>query len=180
MLDFQLDDDIAAQPDGSLISPPAPERKVKALAQGVQCGDYLLAFDFEWARQIIEQFELVPVPRAPSWILGAVNVNGLIVPVVDIANYFSQSATPAQVERGQRLLLGGIAAEDSDNALAIIFSQTPTQLEYDAQPIAAPQALPLRLQEVCRQAAVDDMARTYIEIDPEKLMDALSAELSVI
>ena len=77
-------------------------------------------------------------------------------------------------------MLGGIAAEDADDALAVIFSQTPTQLEYEAQPIAAPQALPVRLQEVCRQAATDDMARTYIEIDPEKLMDALSAELSVI
>jgi chemotaxis signal transduction protein len=177
MLDLQLDN-IGAKLDGSLASPAAVP--AKALAQGVQCGDFLLAFDFKWARQIIEQFELVPVPRAPSWMLGAVNVNGLIVPVIDIANYFSQSAVPAQLQRGQRLLLGGIAAEDADSALAVIFSQTPTQLEYQAKPIAALQDLPVRLQEVCRQAAVDDIGRIYIEIEPEKLMDALSAELSVI
>jgi len=172
MLDLQL--------DGDDVSQAAVPASPKLLAQGVQCGEFLLAFHFQWARQIIEQFQLVPIPRAPSWMLGAVNVNGLIVPVVDLANYFSQSAVPAQLQRGQRLLLGGLQAEDADNALAVVFSQTPTQLEYHPQPIAAPDTLPARLQEVCLAAAMDDQTRAYIEIDPARLMDALSAELSVI
>ena len=150
------------------------------MAQGVQCGEFLLAFPFQWARQIIEQFELVPVPRAPSWMLGAVNVNGLIVPVVDMTKYFSQSAVPAQLQRGQRLLLGGLQAEDADNALAVVFAHSPTQLEYYPQPIAGLDTLPARLQEVCLAAAMDDQSRTYIEIDSTKLMSALSAELSII
>ena len=100
--------------DGEDVSQTAVPGDTKSMAQGVQCGEFLLAFPFQWARQIIEQFELVPVPRAPSWMLGAVNVNGLIVPVVDMTKYFSQSVVPAQLERGQRLLLGGlqVAAED--------------------------------------------------------------------
>ncbi len=172
MLDLQLDDQDA--PRAAL---PAP---AKRLAQGLHCGEFLLAFQFQWARQIIEQFELVPVPRAPSWMLGAVNANGLIVPVVDLDNYFSQRAAPAQLQRGQRLLLGGLVAEDADNALAVVFTQTPTQLDYHPQPIAMPDALPARLQEVCVAVAFDDLARSYIEIDLAKLMDAMSAELSVI
>lgn len=172
MLDLLLDGEGTAQ-----AGVPA---QAKVLAQGVQCGDFLLAFHFQWARQIIEQFDLVPVPRAPAWMLGAVNVNGLIVPVVDLDNYFAQSAVPAQLQRGQRLLLGGLQAEDADSALAVVFSQTPTQLEYHAQPIAAPNDLPTRLQEVHLGMATDDQSRTYIEIDPAKLMDALSAELSII
>lgn len=172
MLDLQLDGE-------NVLQSAAPE-KAKLLAQGVQCGEFSLAFNFQWARQIVEQFELVPVPRAPPWMLGAVNVNGLIVPVVDIANYFSQSAAPAQLQRGQRLLLGGLQAEDADSALAVVFSQTPTQLEYFPQPVAQLETLPSRLQEVCLAAAIDDQSRIYIEIDPSKLMDAMSAELSVI
>ena len=152
----------------------------KQLAQGVQCGVLSLAFNFDWARQIVDQFELVPVPRAPSWVLGAVNVNGLIVPVVDLANYFSASGLPAQLARGQRLLVGGVQAEDTEAALALVFSLTPVQLEYTPQPLPELQSLPARLQEVCRGAASDDQGRLYIEIDPERLMDALSAELSVI
>ena len=172
MLDLPFDDE-----DVSQAAVPAD---TKSLAQGVQCGEFLLAFHFQWARQIIEHFELVPVPRAPSWMLGAVNVNGLIVPVVDMATYFSQSAVPAQVQRGQRLLLGGLQVEDADNALAVVFAHSPTQLEYYPQPIAQLDTLPTRLQEVCLAAAMDDQSRTYIEIDSNKLMDALSAELSII
>ena len=171
MLDLQLDGADAVQP-----ATPAS----KLLAQGVQCGRYLLAFNFDWARQIVDEYELVPVPRAPAWVLGAVNVNGLIVPVIDIENYFSESTTPAQSVRGQRLLLGGIEAEDAEGALALVFSQTPTQLEYEPQTLADPSALPLRLQEVCKGVVGADQGKTYMEIDPQRLMDALAAELSII
>ena len=180
MLDLQLDGDGAVSVPPFETQAESPAHVTKQLAQGVQCGTLSLAFGFDWARQIVDQFELVPVPRAPSWVLGAVNVNGLIVPVVDLANYFSGSETPAQLERGQRLLVGGVQAEDADAALALVFSLSPVQLEYTAQPLAELQALPARLQEVCRGGASDDQGRLFIEIDPERLMDALSAELSVI
>ena len=171
MLDLQPDSGYAAQPAG---------HASKQLAQGVQCGHYLLAFNFDWARQIVDEFDLVPLPRAPAWVLGAVNVNGLIVPVVDIANYFSESSAPAQVLRGQRLLVGGVQAEDAESALAIVFSQTPVQLEYDAQPRTDPAALPQRLQEVSKGIASAGHGKSYIEIDTQKLMAALAAELSII
>lgn len=171
MLDLQLSDDDVAPPTGTA---------AMQLAQGVQCGKYLLAFSFDWARQIVDEFDLVPVPRAPSWVLGAVNVNGLIVPVVDLDNYFSENISPAQLQRGQRLLLGGVQAEDAENALAIVFSQTPAQLEYDAQPLTDQAGLPLRLQEVCKGVASAELGKLYIEIDLQRLMDALAAELSVI
>ncbi len=171
MLDLQPEGGDTAQPAG-----PAS----KLLAQGVQCGKHLLAFNFDWARQIVDEFDLVPLPRAPAWVLGAVNVNGLIVPVVDIDNYFSENTTPAQLQRGQRLLLGGVQAEDAENALAIVFSHTPAQLEYEAQPLTGHEVLPARLQEVCKGVAIDGQGKPYIEIDPQRLMNALAAELSII
>ena len=158
----------------------ASSRTPKSLAQGVQCGAFALAFGFDWASQIVDQFELVPIPRAPAWVLGAANVSGLIVPVVDVANYFSESAAPAQLQRGQRLLIGGVQNEDSDSAFAVVFSQTPVQLEYEAQPFDDLDALPLRLQEVCKGIVHGEKGVTYFEIDPQRLMNALSAELSVI
>ena len=171
MLDLQPDSGDAAQ---------SAVHASKLLAQGVQCGQYLLAFNFDWARQIVDEFDLVPLPRAPAWVLGAVNINGLIVPVIDIDNYFSESSAPAQVQRGQRLLLGGVQAEDAESALAIVFSQTPAQLDYDAQPLTDLSALPLRLQEVCKGLAMTEQGKSYIEIDPQRLMHALTAELSII
>ena len=171
MLDLPLDNAEAVQPAG---------QTSKLLAQGVQCGKYALAFNFDWARQIVDEFDMVPLPRAPSWVLGAVNVNGLIVPVVDIGNYFSEDSSPSQLQRGQRLLLGGVQAEDAEGALAIVFSQTPAQLEYEAQPLTDAATLPARLQEVCKGFASTEQGKIYIEIDPQRLMDALAAELSII
>ena len=152
----------------------------KLLAQGVQCGRYSLAFSFDWARQIVDDFELVPVPRAPGWVLGAVNINGLIVPVIDVDCYFSASDAPSQRQRGQRLLLGGVQAEDAEGALAIVFSQTPVQLEYHALPVTEPAVWPQRLQEVCKGIACTEHGKSFIEIDAEKLMAALAAELLII
>ena len=178
MLDLPLEAGVPAnvvELSGAYTLPAA-----RKLAQGVHCGDFSLAFGFDWARQIVDQIELVPLPRAPSWVLGAVNVNGLIVPVVDLSNYFSEAKVPAQLLRGQRLLVGGIQDEDAESAIAVVFSQTPAQLDYVTGPWLDVDALPARLQEVCSGAAQGDQSQTYVEIDPHKLMDALSAELSVI
>lgn len=156
------------------------EDSVKQLAQGIVCGNWSLAFTFTWARQIVEGFEVVALPRAPGWVLGAVNINGAIVPIVDLGNYFSESIQPAQAERGQRLLVGGIQAEDAEAALAVVFSQTPVQLEYLTEPIKQRELLPSRLVDVCRGIAKGDSGKEYLEIDVERLMGALSIELSFI
>lgn len=113
--------------------------------------------------------------------LGAVNINGSIVPVVDLANYFAQSTQPAQPQRGHRLLVGGIQAEDAEAALAVVFTHTPVQLEYTMQNlgVGGDKLLP-RLLEVCSGTASDDQGNQYFEIDSERLMDALSVELSLI
>ena len=77
-------------------------------------------------------------------------------------------------------MVGGVLAEDAEAALALVFSLTPVQLEYTPQPLQELQGLPARLQEVCKGGASDDQGRLFIEIDPDRLLDALSAELSVI
>ncbi len=159
---------------------PSTQNSVKQLAQGVACGSWSLAFTFAWARQIVEGFEVVALPRAPGWVLGAVNINGAIVPIVDLGNYFSESVEPAQAERGQRLLVGGIQAEDAEAALAVVFSQSPVQLEYLTEPIKHRELLPSRLMDVCLGIAKDDSGKEYLEIDVERLMGALSIELSII
>ena len=150
------------------------------LAQGIMCGRLSLAFTFDWARQIVDSYELVPLPRAPGWVLGAVNINGAIVPVVDLDNYFFQTVQPAQAERSQRLLVGGTNSEDTEAAFAVVFSQTPVQLEYSTTRIGNHEALPPRLLDVCRGLAQDDQGKKYLEIDPEQLVDAMSIELAVI
>ena len=76
-------------------------------AQAIECGRWSLALGFYWANTIIDQFQLVPIPRAPAWLIGAVNHDGGIVPVVDLAAYFEPGKSATSIDRHQRLLVGG-------------------------------------------------------------------------
>ena len=78
------------------------------------------------------------------------------------------------------MLVGGIQAEDAEEALAIVFSQTPAQLEYEASSMVDIEGLPQRLQDVCKGVVRIEQSKVYFEIDPKLLMNALSAELSII
>jgi hypothetical protein len=39
---------------------------VEEAAQGIQCGVLSLAFPNAWARSIVEEFSVTPVPNAPA------------------------------------------------------------------------------------------------------------------
>ncbi len=150
------------------------------LAQGIVCGSWALALSFDWARQIVEEFEATAVPKSPTWLVGAANVEGNILPVVDLAIYFSPTTANLSVSPHQRLLVGGLNAAGSDDAIALIFNGLPQQLNYDAQPLTYAGALPPKLREVCDAVASDATGRNFLEINVDKLMAALADELSLL
>jgi chemotaxis signal transduction protein len=152
---------------------------VTKLAQGIVSGPWALAFSFDWARQIVESFELSAVPKAPSWLMGATNVDGNILPVIDLAQYFSpEIAVPSA--HHQRLLIGGINAIGSDDAVALVFSGLPQQLRYVSQQLTYASALPPKLSEMCDGVAQDASGRNFLEINVDRLIAILSDELSLL
>ena len=152
------------------------------LAQGVICGHWALAFSFDWARHIVESFEVSAIPKSPNWLLGSANVDGSIVPVVDLALYFGTPAgtapsTPAAPK--QRLLVGRLASQDAGEALALVFTGLPQQLKYLPAPLTDAGALPARLREVCEGMARDASGRDFLEINTQMLKAILADELSL-
>lgn len=152
------------------------------LAQGIICGHWALAFSFDWSRHIAERFEVSAIPRSPHWLLGSANVDGSIVPVVDLALYFGTSAgaapsAPAAPQR--RLLVGRLASQDADEALALAFTGLPQQLKYVTAPLTYAGALPARLREVCDGIARDASGRDFLEINTQTLKAILADELSL-
>lgn len=159
------------------------------LAQGIICGHWALAFSFDWARHIVESFEVSAIPKSPNWLLGAANVDGSIVPVVDLALYFGASAgtapsfvsapsAPASAQK-QRLLVGRMASQDAGEALALVFTGLPQQLKYLPAPLADAGALPVGLREVCEGTARDASGRDFLEINTQTLKAILADELSL-
>jgi len=147
-------------------------------AQGIQCGSLNLAFSFAWARSIVEDFSLTPVPNAPAWLVGAANVEGEIVPVFDLASWAGDGASDAlHTESGAgraRLLVGGFG----DERAAIVFSGSARMVRYapDSQKIAAGSALTPRLSAVML-AASETTPRHWV-LDARQLLDQLAAELA--
>lgn len=150
------------------------------LAQGILCGTWALAFPFDWARQIVDDFELSPIPKAPAWLLGAANVDGNILPVIDLGVYLGLTA--ASSPQRKRLLIGGsidISATDSTgDAICLAFEGLPQQLGYEPRALTYAGALPARLREMCIGVGSNAAGHEFLEIDAARLLAALSDELS--
>ena len=109
-----------------------PEQSQIQRVQAIRCGPYWLGFVYGWARAVVEDAPITPVPNAPDWLLGAANVAGHIVPVVDLASWAgaAPNATPNATPNtgGARLLLGGQGADQ----LALRFDGLPQPLLWQS------------------------------------------------
>lgn len=150
------------------------------LAQGIVCGSWALAFSYEWSRQIVEEFELSPIPKAPNWLLGSANIEGNIVPVIDLSVYFSPTTSQLHASTSQRLLVGGMTDTGADEPVAFVFVGLPQQLNYEPQELTYGGALPNQLREVCDGIANDASGRNFLEINIDRLMAVLADELSLL
>lgn len=150
------------------------------LAQGILCGAWALAFPFDWARQIVDDFDLSPIPKAPVWLIGATNVDGNILPVVDLKIYLGLSSNTGGTK--QRLLIGGMlqqaSADRAGDAIAIAFDGLPQQLRYEPRKLTYASALPPRLRELCVGIGHNATGHEFLEIDDQRLMAVLSDELA--
>ncbi len=149
--------------------PEGEAHKPAHTAHVVTCGRWSLAFGIRWINVLIDDFELVPVPGAAPWLIGAVNVEGAIVPVADLAAYFEPALPPQAISRHHRLMLGGRRENSNEDAVALLFSGLPTQLEYDRKPLDLSQELPERLREIC----FGKVGEATFEIKTDELLSAL-------
>ncbi len=152
------------------------------LAQGILCGSWALAFPFDWARQIVDVFELSPIPKSPAWLIGAANVDGNILPVVDLNTYLGAGSASASAARQKRLLIGGVStdasADSTGDAIAIAFEGLPQQLAYEPRALTYAGALPPRLRELCVGVGSNAAGHEFLEIDAQRLLAILSDELA--
>lgn len=56
-------------------------------------GDQLYALDILRIKEVIRPQKLTPVPKAPRFVEGVINLRGVVIPVVDLRRRFDQSNT---------------------------------------------------------------------------------------
>ncbi len=110
----------ACAPDS--VALPAIEAGTRAeRAQAVRCGSRWIAFPYGWARSAVEHVPLSRVPGAPTWLAGAANVEGRIVPVIDLLAWSLPGQALDAEAKGVRLLVGG----DGEDTVAVLFEGLP-------------------------------------------------------
>lgn len=140
-------------------------------AQGVRCAGWALAFNHGWARCIVEQPVITPVPHAPAWLHGAMAFDGRIIPVIDPARYIDPAAGPAASAATMAL----VGASD-DAVVALLFSGTPAQV----RPVPGePPDVPAVLAPHVLGRAVDAQGQPWALIDAPALTQAWSATLAL-
>ncbi len=113
--------------------------------------------------------------------MGGTNIDGNILPVIDLARYLG-TAPVQSTARQQRLLIGGLSnalsTDTTGDAVALMFEGMPQQLSYEPKELSYASALPLRLRELCSTVGINAAGQEFLEIDAQKLLTALSDELS--
>lgn len=152
---------------------------MECVAYRVACGPWLLAFDLAWTTGISETFSLHPVPRAPVWLVGCTNADGLLVPVVDMLLLLDpHGGSTALSRRGKgRLVLGSHSPGDNEETLGLLFAELPQQISYAPMPIPSDPPLPPALQSVVGGAALSPDGHMALEIDTRSLVDLCVGQL---
>jgi len=83
-----------------------------ALRQEIQLacfrvGSELYALDIMRIKEIIRPQKLTPVPKAPSFIEGVINLRGVVIPVADLRKRFEQTVT--ETHRKNRIVICSLA-----------------------------------------------------------------------
>jgi purine-binding chemotaxis protein CheW len=70
-------------------------------------GDEMYALDIMRIKEIIRPQKLTPVPKAPRFIEGVINLRGVVIPVVDLRKRFDQPG--ATIDRKTRVIICALA-----------------------------------------------------------------------
>jgi chemotaxis signal transduction protein len=159
-------DELAPEPPAAL---PEPELE---RAQAVRCGSRWIAFPYGWARAAVDHVELSAVPGAPAWLAGAANVEGQILPVLDLAAWLAPGSFVDAAAKDARLLVGG----HGDDSVALLFQGMPRLVRVTQ--LTNTQAGADRLSPFVVGAATDDA--TTLAVDAPVLVESLIAELALL
>jgi chemotaxis signal transduction protein len=165
VVDFDLPLD-----DAPAVAAPAAAAPAGEAAQAVRCGDRWFAFPYGWARAAVEQVHLSAVPGAPPWLAGAANVEGRIVPVIDLMAWLTPGRFIDARAKDARLLVGG----DGEDVAAVLFQGMPRLVRVSRQPQAIGQ------DRLTPYVIGHDMADSQtVTLDAPRLVDALIEELAL-
>lgn len=129
-------------------------------------GDGRFAMDILRVKEVIRPLAIAPVPAAPSFVEGIVELRGAVMPVVDLRRRFG--ATIAPLSRASRFVILGVRGR----VVAAIVDRVAGVFHLDAEDIRAPDTVgPLSLSGLVTGVTTLDGGICLI-VDPDELLTA--------
>ena len=166
-------------PPVALDTDTAQHSPAQRSAYRIACGPWILAFELHWTTGISDSFVLNPIPRAPAWLAGCTNVEGLVIPVVDLSLLLDPQAptqTTAATEK-TRLLLGGYSGADNEEAIGVLFTGLPQYITYTPEALPDEIPLPAPVKALARGFARANAGPPALEVDADALIDLCIRQL---
>lgn len=88
---------------------PAPDEAPRLDVLHVRLGDERWAMEASWVRRVLRLDEATPVPGAPPWLVGVVDLLGTVVPLADVRALLVDGAPAARDAAPYAVILGGSA-----------------------------------------------------------------------
>ncbi len=93
----------------------------------------VFALAVERVHEIIDPLPVTPVPRAPSFVPGLINVRGSVVPVVDLRQRLEMP--PAEATADSRMIVLDVEIGDALTKLAMVADSVDQVIEIDGSDI---------------------------------------------
>lgn len=135
-------------------------------------GESLFALYLSAVERVVRAVETTPLPKAPQFVVGVINIQGQVIPVVDIRSYFDLAAP--EINQNNRFIL----VRTARRLLALVVDSVTGILELTTREfVNASQVLPCALL-VHGLAKVDgelvlicDLDQ-FLSLDNEKKLEA--------
>jgi twitching motility protein PilI len=139
-------------------------RPAVALRRGLRVGNFNLLVAHDSGGELLDAPRLYPLPLAPPWCRGLLNLRGQLVPAFDLHQYLGVASLRT---RGQWWLVLGRAGD----ALAICVDALPQSLSVE-HPLPAQALVPdaLRTYVACGYRIADEL---WLEFDYRKFFAGL-------
>src|SRR5688572_11888681 len=87
-------------------------------------------------REILEYDTVTRIPKAPSWVRGAINLRGRVVPVADLAVRFGQPAL--ELSRRSCIVIVDVAAAEGSQVVGLLVDSVSQVIAIASGEIAEP------------------------------------------
>ncbi len=96
------------------------------LRQGFHIGELNLMIRYEDGSELTDKPHIFRLPNTPTWFLGMSNLHGMLIPVLDLGQWFG--STTSKPSNNSMLLVLGHGAESA----GLLINGLPQRLRFDA------------------------------------------------